>query len=278
MRLRSFADDFFPDPPRAEYLQPRRRAVRCWSSSAAQRTGNPGGMASVRNSPVISCSSAHGQTRRSRRMAPHVRKRPERRRGVPGNKIAGCRRATRPRPCGRSSARPGGTRPRRQQGIRRAAGRTCSRWSGRADVPRRRRDRCGHTAAAGVLRAEPGRPGYRRRGSVCRLRRVGTGRPRHPVRARDVARPAARQSVCRPTRKAARAASRACRNFSARRGWAKAEPLTLSTLWDSLPENRLAPLDDAGTSRRTPLYVDHQVVDPDPHPLVSVPVAYFPPG
>jgi len=53
MRLRSFADDFFPDPPRAEYFQPRRRAVRCWSSSAAQRTGNPGGMASVRNSPVI---------------------------------------------------------------------------------------------------------------------------------------------------------------------------------------------------------------------------------
>jgi hypothetical protein len=59
--------------------------------------------------------------------------------------------------------------------------------------------------------------------------------------------------------------------------WARAEPLTLSTLWDSLPENRLAPLDDAGTSRRTPLYVDHQVVHPDPHPLVSVPVAYFPP-
>lgn len=59
--------------------------------------------------------------------------------------------------------------------------------------------------------------------------------------------------------------------------WARTEPLTLSTLWDSLPENRLAQLDDAGTSRRTPLYVDHQVVDPDPHPLVSVPVAYFPP-
>ena len=39
--------------------------------------------------------------------------------------------------------------------------------------------------------------------------------------------------------------------------WAKTEPLMLSTLWDSLPENRFAPLGDVGTSRRTPLYVDH---------------------
>jgi hypothetical protein len=38
-----------------------------------------------------------------------------------------------------------------------------------------------------------------------------------------------------------------------------------------------APPDEADTSRRTPLYVDHLGVDPDPHPLVSVPVAYFPP-
>jgi hypothetical protein len=59
---------------------------------------------------------------------------------------------------------------------------------------------------------------------------------------------------------------------------AKEEPLTLSMLWDSLPENRPAPLGDDGMSRRTPLYLDHQVLHPDPHPLVSVPVAYFPPG
>jgi hypothetical protein len=59
--------------------------------------------------------------------------------------------------------------------------------------------------------------------------------------------------------------------------WPRAEPLTLSTLWDSLPDNRLTPLDDTGKSRRTPLYLDHEALDPDPHPLVSVPVAYFPP-
>jgi hypothetical protein len=40
--------------------------------------------------------------------------------------------------------------------------------------------------------------------------------------------------------------------------WAKAEPLTLGTLWGSLPENRLSPLADGDTSRRTPLYIDHQ--------------------
>ena len=43
-----------------------------------------------------------------------------------------------------------------------------------------------------------------------------------------------------------------------------------------LPENRLTPLDDAGKFRRTPLYLVHEALDPDPHPLVSVPVAYFP--
>ena len=35
-------------------------------------------------------------------------------------------------------------------------------------------------------------------------------------------------------------------------------------------------MDEAGKSRRTPLYLDHEALDPDPHPLVSVPVAYFP--
>ena len=59
--------------------------------------------------------------------------------------------------------------------------------------------------------------------------------------------------------------------------WPKADPLALSQLWDLLPDNRLTPLDDAGQSRRTPLYLDDEFLDPDPHPLASVPVAYFPP-
>jgi hypothetical protein len=59
--------------------------------------------------------------------------------------------------------------------------------------------------------------------------------------------------------------------------WPRGEPLALSLLWDLLPDNRLTPLDDAGRSRRTPLYLDHEALDPDQHPLVSVPVAYFPP-
>lgn len=58
---------------------------------------------------------------------------------------------------------------------------------------------------------------------------------------------------------------------------AGAEPLTLNALWDSLPENRLAPLEDAGEARRTPLFIDHRFLDREPHPLVSVTVAYFPP-
>ena len=59
--------------------------------------------------------------------------------------------------------------------------------------------------------------------------------------------------------------------------WPRGEPLALGLLWDLLPDNRLTPLDDAGRSRRTPLYLDHEALDPDQHPLVSVPVAYFPP-
>jgi len=39
---------------------------------------------------------------------------------------------------------------------------------------------------------------------------------------------------------------------------------------------RLYPLCDQGESRTTPLYVDHQSVNGEPHPLISVPVAYFP--
>jgi hypothetical protein len=59
--------------------------------------------------------------------------------------------------------------------------------------------------------------------------------------------------------------------------WPRGEPLALGLLWDLLPDNRLTPLDDAARSRRTPLYLDHEALDPDQHPLVSVPVAYFPP-
>jgi hypothetical protein len=59
--------------------------------------------------------------------------------------------------------------------------------------------------------------------------------------------------------------------------WPRGEPLALSLLWDLLPDNRLTPLNKADKSRRTPLYLDHEALDSDPHPLVSVPVAYFPP-
>ena len=72
---------------------------------------------------------------------------------------------------------------------------------------------------------------------------------------------------------AAPAVSCACRSCSARR-CGPGEPLALSLLWDLLPDNRLTPLDDTGRSRRTPLYLDHEALDPDQHPLVSLPVAY----
>lgn len=57
----------------------------------------------------------------------------------------------------------------------------------------------------------------------------------------------------------------------------KVNPLALNALWDCLPENRVAPLRDTGTSRRTPLYVAHLSLNREPHPLASAPVAYFPP-
>ena len=59
--------------------------------------------------------------------------------------------------------------------------------------------------------------------------------------------------------------------------WPRGEPLTLRLLWDLLPDNRLTPLDDTGRSRRTPLYLAHEALDSGRHPLVSVPVVYFPP-
>lgn len=58
--------------------------------------------------------------------------------------------------------------------------------------------------------------------------------------------------------------------------WPRGEPIALSRLWDLLPDNRFTPLEDAGSSRRTPLYLDHETLDSGQHPLVSVLVAYFP--
>lgn len=59
--------------------------------------------------------------------------------------------------------------------------------------------------------------------------------------------------------------------------WAGPQQVTLSELWDDLPDNRLHPLRDPSESRTTPLYVDHLSLYADPHPLTSVPVAYLPP-
>src|SRR6266567_4300231 len=59
--------------------------------------------------------------------------------------------------------------------------------------------------------------------------------------------------------------------------WDKSFPVTLNTLWDFLPENRLSPLRDSGESRRTPLYVSRPDLFTEPHPLASVAVAHFPP-
>jgi hypothetical protein len=58
--------------------------------------------------------------------------------------------------------------------------------------------------------------------------------------------------------------------------WSKGDPVPLHRLWDTLPENRGWPLRDDRT-RRTPLYVDGRNLYPDEHPLLSVPVCYFPP-
>jgi hypothetical protein len=59
--------------------------------------------------------------------------------------------------------------------------------------------------------------------------------------------------------------------------WQKSSGITLGKLWDCLPENRTTPIGEDDQSRRTPLYVDHLHAFGEPHPLVSVPVAYFPP-
>ncbi len=54
------------------------------------------------------------------------------------------------------------------------------------------------------------------------------------------------------------------------------EPLPLDTLWDCIPENRLSPLEDTGTARRTPLEARPHLMHGQPHRLVSVPVTGFP--
>jgi hypothetical protein len=59
--------------------------------------------------------------------------------------------------------------------------------------------------------------------------------------------------------------------------WDKSLGVTLATLWDNLPENRLSPLNNGGESRRVPLFVEHRDMFVEPHPMVSVPVVYFPP-
>jgi hypothetical protein len=61
--------------------------------------------------------------------------------------------------------------------------------------------------------------------------------------------------------------------------WAKDNPVTLSFLWDCIPENRLAPLgaEDDTSREGCPLLVDTTRMYGEPHPLASVPVAHFPP-
>ena len=52
--------------------------------------------------------------------------------------------------------------------------------------------------------------------------------------------------------------------------------IAFRVFWDSIPETRLRPLVD-DQARRSPLYVDETSIYGDPHPLATVPVAYFPP-
>jgi hypothetical protein len=59
--------------------------------------------------------------------------------------------------------------------------------------------------------------------------------------------------------------------------WDHSGGMTLGVLWDCLPENRLVPLEDTGKERRVPLGVGEPELFMEPHPLVSVPVVYFPP-
>lgn len=58
--------------------------------------------------------------------------------------------------------------------------------------------------------------------------------------------------------------------------WGK-ESVRLNELWDLLPENEQSPLLDTGNRRRTPLWIAHRNLYPEPHSLASVPVVRFPP-
>ncbi|NUK09406.1 hypothetical protein HRW18_15615 [Streptomyces lunaelactis] len=54
------------------------------------------------------------------------------------------------------------------------------------------------------------------------------------------------------------------------------DAIPLNALWDTIPENLTSPLQDTGTARRTPLKTVPSFISQDPHPLLSVPVDYFP--
>ena len=58
--------------------------------------------------------------------------------------------------------------------------------------------------------------------------------------------------------------------------WDRSFPVTLNTLWDVLPENRISPLRDSGKTRRTPLQVEGPGLFEEPHPLASLAVDHFP--
>lgn len=58
--------------------------------------------------------------------------------------------------------------------------------------------------------------------------------------------------------------------------WGKT-PIRFNTLWDVLPENQHSPLRDEGALRRTPLWIKHPILNPEHHPLATVPVVGFPP-
>jgi YaaC-like Protein len=59
--------------------------------------------------------------------------------------------------------------------------------------------------------------------------------------------------------------------------WPKQDQVTLSALWDMIPENRHSPLHDTGEERRTPLGIDHQYYDGGHRAMAWFPVFCFPP-
>ena len=180
-------------------------------------------------------------------------------------------RGTDPEPA-RGGTRP---RPRPRPPIRHVAGPMCSRWSRPSRCSGPRRDRRGDPAAAGVLQAEPGGAGHRRRLSLGLRGPVGTGRPWNHLCCPEACAARCLRFRCRPERKQ-RGEFRAPAGVLGsppwpRRGTAGAEPAG-----DPLPRTGCTPLGDAeipngrrGPRPRTP--------GPQPAPPASVPVAYFPP-